>query len=1086
MSKPPPAADQAARDYVIGDRAHNLWVEAGAGTGKTTLLVERILSLLLDDTRPLRLQRVAAITFTEKAAGELKVKIRQEIEKRLVDSNYETRRDVLTTALRDLETAAIGTLHSFAGMLIRERPVEAKIDPRAATLDQGQHDGLMTEVFDQWFDELVHDASPPPVFGWYLRDKNYSKRRDENDWLWTLAKAVVANADVLLSASLPPPADPEIERLWETIREEAPRALEHARGVAKKQDDKAILQLEAFLAGLAEVPAPSTGDAFFDATASLPKFNLGSGNKQTKENRSLLREHVDQITTVRHDTKMRELFELARDYARRFEAERERRGALSFQDLLVKAAAMLREDKDVRAYFQGRFDAVLIDEFQDTDPLQVEVAFFLCEKGARADTVGDVELESGKLMVVGDPKQSIYRFRRADIEVYENTKKHLLDNADPTLITVNFRCAAGIIETVNGMFEHLMELDPERPVSPDYIALQTGRSAWPTTAGVTFLMPDEPAGSAGEVCQREFAAVADWLRRNQAAGLEVFDRKLNNGQGGMRPMSWSDVAILDRRTSNFNELEQALRRAGVPYRTEGGKVFYSREEIAAVVCGITALEDADDSAALAQWLGSDLVGFADQDLLGHFLARGDKQFSYMDLDEDLLDPVADALRHMRRLHERRNRVGCAATVRGLFDAFSALPQAYTLPRAEVAVANLHKVLDAARGADRDGLRFDQFVRQWRDAFNEQRDESDFVVTEDADDVVHIMTIHKAKGLDWPIVVLIDLGGDVTRRYDTVLFRRQTGELAVRVKKGYETANYNAMSDVEYEFEDAERVRQLYVAMTRAQDHLLVPLFGKVKKKKAPQKGYLKFLVKAEVIDDEITMLKPCGAAVQTVTVADLDTDLAHYWRLPQEFRDRPLSKTERAVFEPWLHYRPTTLPPLPPPVEFRPPSEHAGGPPVGGTSYGLAMGQAFHVLVERVDLADPLADDESLRAVAAESELDDEQTQTLHRWLRNLTAMPEFTAATAGRVWREASFTWTNSEGVAYAGQIDMLAETADGLWVLDYKTDGVNPEQVEARAAFYESQGRVYRDAVRSLAGVEAVRMVLCFVDAAVTVEIS
>ncbi len=1078
--------DHPARDFVIRDRAQNLWVEAGAGTGKTTLLVQRVLSLLLDSDHPVRLARQAAITFTEKAAGELKVKIRQEVEKRLADTAFAPQRDELRQALKDLETAAIGTLHSFAALLIKERPVEARIDPQAELLDEQSGKTLLAELYDDWFERQVNAAPPPAVLEWLLRERPYYRRRADHDWLWKLVQRIAADADMLLDAPLPRPGKEVAAERWPQLQAATEDAFDHANQNCTNRDDKGYGQVASFHVALAGVPEPSDWQAFHDALAALPKFHLGGGAKgkwqpeqiaRNKQLREELREGVAGLTMLRDDPSVRAMFELARGFVREFEREKARRGVLGFQDLLVTAARMLRVNKEVRDYFQRRFDAVLVDEFQDTDPLQVEIAFFLCEDGARADQAADVALKPGKLMVVGDPKQSIYRFRRADIEVYEHTKRALLEGREPTFITVNFRCAPGIIDTVNRVFADLMELDVDLPASPDYVELETGRTVWPDEAGVTFLVPDEPAETAAQARAGEFAAVARWIKQAHRRGLQVFDRAI----GGLRPIRWRDVAILDRRTTEFAGLEQALRKEGVPYRTEGGKVFFRREEIAAAVCGIAAIENPDDTTSLAQWLGSDLVAFTDQDLLRHVLERPDRSLSYLGEVEAATDEVGEALRWMRELHEGRNRSGCAATVRGLFDRFGALPHAYCLPRAEVAVANLHKVLNAARVADREGMTFAEFGREWREAFEEGREEGDFAVTEDADDVVRVMTIHKAKGLAWPVVMLIDLGGDIKSHAKEILFRRNANDLAVHLAKGYETWNYPQMKEHEDAFETAERVRQLYVATTRAQDHLVIPLFGVVKANKAgvvsPQRGYLRFLVQAGVIDDAIDIEDAVGARVEPVAMADLDTDLTRHWSLPQEYQATTIGAAEIKRLQAMATAVASAPQPSPLPLVFVGPSRAGGPPPAGARRHGAEMGSAFHLLMERIDFDDP-ANDAALSQVVGEFSLTASQAKTLTRWVKNLVAMPSFAAARTGRVWREAPFTWSDGRGVAYSGKIDLLAETDEGLLVVDYKTDGVTEAELPAHMEHYAHQGEVYRAAIKELTGTDAVRMVFCFVD--------
>jgi ATP-dependent helicase/nuclease subunit A len=1097
MARP---ADHESRERIIHERAANLCVEAGAGTGKTTLLVARILSLVLDDTEPLRLSRTAAITFTEKAAGELKVKIRHEIEERLREASDASEQGKLRQALADLETAAIMTLHSFARLLITERPVEAGIDPQAAILDASEHDRRLAKEFDRWFDELVALPDPPEVLRWYLREKSYWRRRDENDWLWKVVRKVAADADVLLDATMPPPKEELFAAKVDEWVARYSATRDWALATCHNPNDTAVKRWVEFVDALVALKSAGAWNVAMDAVEALKPPTSSAGapknwdEKDLEEaqkraggvNKKMIR---DELKRGGADEQVRALFDLARGFVRRFGDTKQRRGELGFQDLLVTARDMLQGSREARTYFQERFDAVLIDEFQDTDPLQAEIALFLCEQGAEAARHEDVNLTPGKLMIVGDPKQSIYRFRRADIEIYRDTMDLLAARgAIEETIGVNFRCAKPIIDTVNALFAPLMIRDPALPTSPDYEPLKLGRSETPPEAGVRILLPnDEQAAGltkAAQVRAAEFGAVARWLAEAHAAGLPVWDKQA----GALRPMAWKDVAILDRRSTEFGDLETALRQFDVPYRTDGGKVFFKREEIAAAIQGLAAIEDPDNSIALAQWLGSDLVGRRDEELVRHVLTRETKRLSYLgEIEAD--DPLAGPLATLRNLHENRDKVGCLATVRGLFAAFDSRAIARTLPRGEVAVANLHKVLEAARAADRGGRSFGEFAREWADALAEGREEGDFAITEDADDVVRLMTIHKAKGLDWPIVIVAELGAESKKHTEDIVFRRSSGEVAVRLAAGQEMFNHAERAEDEGRFAEAERVRLMYVALTRARDYLVLPIFTNAARESynkaakellAPQPG--------ETWRAKCNALVAHGARIEDQDLAALTIDLARSWRTPLDFGDGTitpgLQKTIDALLAQTAEAADT--PAVDRGVSFLSPSASRERlPRPGRKSYGRAMGLAFHALMERADLADPGRDEAALGQVRAEFNLTDGQADDLRRWAKNLAKMDCYQPIGAGRVWREAPFTWTDTgTGENFAGKIDLLAETDDGLLILDYKTDGILPEEMPAFTDHYRRQGEIYRDAIAALTGSPTI-MVLCFVDLGAAVEV-
>ena len=1085
-------ADQQARNEAVESRGRNLWIEAGAGTGKTTLLVARIFSLLNDPKEPTRLRDIAAITFTDKAAGELKVKIRAKIEQALAADAEQA--DWLRQALRDLEIAAIGTLHSFARLLLTERPMEAGIPPDPEVLDANGFNRFLQEAYDRWFDRQV--AQPTEIFRWYLSQREFYERQGKWDWLWKLASKICREHDVLLD--IPAASQFTLDDARNQLQAEATTLIAQAEDNCSKKDDKAYQQTADVCQAILDLPPVDDREAFFAALAQSPKINLTVGSKKAwgeesfSENKRLrgeLRNSIVLLGNLANAENAWKLFALAQSFGREFEREKRARGALGFQDLLTRAVGLLRENKPVRAYFQKRYRYLLIDEFQDTDPLQVEIAAFLCEDGAQASDYRQAKLKPGKLTVVGDPKQSIYRFRRADIEVYEQTKRMVLgEGRDPLAIQVNFRCAGPIIDTVNGAFAPLMNYDPALPASPNYIPLTTGRDNFPEQAGVTLLAPDRRLNKDDPSREMEMSAIAGWIKRAVDEQWPVEDQHSH----ALRPLRYRDIALLFRRTTYYEIAENALREAGVPFRVEAGKTYYTRPEVAAVVQGLRALENPADSIALSQWLASDLVGLSDEALLIHVLSHPQRRLCYLDEGPEAGEEMDRLLRAMAQLHRERNRRGCLATVRGLYTLAGALPAARLLPHGEVAVANLHKVLAAAREADRAQLTFGEFAREWAEAYKEQREEADYAITEERDDCVRIMTIHKAKGLSWPAVIVPELAAKFGKPTDalSLVYRRVGQKLAFRLVKGVETESFDALQKEEDEFARAERVRLLYVAMTRARDYLLLPLFGKVgedsKGKITAQTGFLSFLVEAGMIDDELQVIEPHGAAVETVAVDDLPLAEVPRWELPELVQKTTLAPEAKKAVAQALRERagfPVEPPPAAAPLVFARPSAHdEKSPHLRGQADGLLMGKVFHELMERLDLADRSGWEKQVHAIAGLHRLQPRQEKLLRQWLDKLAAMPFFVKIKADNYQREAPFTWTNPDGAAYLGRIDLLIRADDGIWVVDYKTDRVPAERLAELTAYYHSQGEIYRQAVSGLlpeAG--EVKMVFAFVDAGV-----
>ncbi|MHA1569772.1 MAG: UvrD-helicase domain-containing protein, partial [Alphaproteobacteria bacterium] len=357
--------DQPARDKAIRSRGENLWIEAGAGTGKTTLLVARIFSLLTDPDDPVRLRDLAAITFTEKAAGELKVEIRQKIEDALQKNPPAGEAELLQTALRDLEIAAIDTLHAFAKKVLTERPLEAGIDPEPQVLNEDAFNRLLAEVYNRWFDEQVQQ--PNETLRWYLAQREIYERHSKWDWLWKLANKICRDQDVLLDAETV--SQFTLADAREQLLARAQELQAQTEANCTDENDKAYVNSVEVWPAIQTLPTADDRNAFFDALEALPRINLqgGSGKNWGKEalaenkalRKSLREDHIAWISGLRNAENVWKLFALAQSFAREFEKEKRARGALSFTDLLTRAVALLRDRKDVRRYFQKRYRYLL-------------------------------------------------------------------------------------------------------------------------------------------------------------------------------------------------------------------------------------------------------------------------------------------------------------------------------------------------------------------------------------------------------------------------------------------------------------------------------------------------------------------------------------------------------------------------------------------------------------------------------------------------------------------------------------------------------------------------------------------------------
>ena len=792
--QPAELADQDARRRALEDLDTTFLVEAAAGSGKTTLLLGRIVNLVRSGRA--RLAEIAAVTFTEKAAADLKVRLRGELARAGLDE-----------ALRELEIARIGTIHAFAAGLLRERPVEAGVDPGFTVADPLRARLLLDRTWESWLPEALSDpVTAEPVRQAIERGLSLERLRD-------LTFALVDQRDGL--AGLPGPAafaePPPI--LNRELRATIARLADLALSAVKDPEDRAARALDELAAWVRQTAAMPESDqvSALLGVARLPDKPERLGNKAKWRDRAALeecraglgalRERVEAARAVARHNLVAGLARWAAGFVDAYDLAKGRAGSLDFLDLLLRARNLVRDRPDVRQDFQRTIRYLLVDEFQDTDPLQLETVLGLAADG-----------QPGSLFVVGDPKQSIYRFRRADIETYESAKATIAGRGAALAIRANFRSTRAILDAVNGVFDGVMIPPPDGAYQPAYVALEPSPRTKPGVAPVVLtLSPDvPPATSAAEALVQEARLVAAYLVR------EV-ERE--------RRFRYGDVALLFRAMTGVAAYEDALRAAGIPFRTVGGRHYYDRSEVGWTIAALAAIEDPHDPVALVGALRSPFFGVTDEALRRLHAAGG--EFSYQRPLPAAADPaLAEAWALLGALHRERNQVAPAAVVERLL-ADTQVLAAYALePQGEARVANLLKVLDTARALEATGaLTFRGLVRWLRDRGAARYEEEESTV--EAEDAVRLMTIHKAKGLEFPVVVVPDLGREASWRAPVVLADRGSGRLAVNLGRLGETAlttlDWADAEAREILRVDAEALRVLYVALTRAEHRLVLPI-----------------------------------------------------------------------------------------------------------------------------------------------------------------------------------------------------------------------------------------------------------------------
>ncbi|MEO1063223.1 MAG: UvrD-helicase domain-containing protein [Actinomycetota bacterium] len=1071
-------ADDDARQLVRDAIDQTLFVEAGAGSGKTRALVDRIEALVESGVD---LEHVAAITFTEKAAAELRDRVRQRFEGR---HDERSRR-----ALDQLDGAAIGTLHAFAQRILSEHAVEAGLPPGVEVLDEI---GSQVEFEERWrgfVDRLLDDETlGRAALVLAVGNVDLPHLRD-------LALAFGANWDLVaerveLDSAPPPPVrvDDVLADLDEIIAQ---------TGHCLTADDKLLQRIEGPVAAVraAVVDAEDDIDAVH-ALAGLARHAKVSrcGRKtswqvpidEVRDRIIVVARRVDDLVDAQVIAAVHQIAGVIGRFTLDAADERRRAGRLEFHDLLVRARQLLRDPvrgPGVRAALRDRYRYLLLDEFQDTDPIQIELAVLIASPDD--DVAGrewsDLPVDPGRLFFVGDPKQSIYRFRRADIEVFLRARRRFGD-LTPQL-TTNFRSTAPVIDWVNHVFGRLIRFSEGS--QPEFAPLDAARGRAPTGPGVALLGADEAADGAATDAEslraREADDVASAISRALAEGWTV-DRGTPD-EPRWEPAEPGDICVLLPARTSLPALERSLGSAGIPYRAETSSLVYATREVRDLLLTLRAVADPTDELALVAALRSVVYGCGDDDLAHWRLGLGGRMsLSAPPPDGARTDhPVAEAIAHLTALHAARRWSTPAELLDRVVRERAVLETAVATGRPRDVWRRIRFVVDQARAwSDAGGTELRSYLEWAALQGADHARVSESVLPETDDDSVRILTIHGAKGLEFPIAIVSGMTTrPANRQRGVVAAFPSDGGVAIRLTSAVTSETFERWQPLDEQMDEHERLRLLYVATTRARDHLVVSLHRK------PGEERTSAAVLASALDDapEARRLVPSVRRASPTTTPEAGVPLPERRAWKRE-RDAALGRaTRRTVVAATTLAREATGHPDPGLAKRERDLEL---PPWNKGRYGTAIGRAVHGVLQVVDLADGAGLDDVARAQATAEGVSD-RTAVVTRLARSALDTDVARAAATSRHWREL---WVAAPVGDHLieGYVDLLVRTDDGLVVVDWKTDHVDgDDDVAAKLDRYRLQGASYAAAVEEATGEPVVRVVFAFLaeDGAVEAEL-
>lgn len=866
--------DASARLIALTDHERTLLVEAGAGSGKTALMAGRVAVMLASGVAP---RDIVAITFTEAAASELLERIEKfvgqlhegkvpaELQHALAAPLSALQHENIDCGSQTLDEITCTTIHGFCQQLVRPYPVEIRIDPGAQIIDPASAELAFQDLMEAWLSARFGRDRSAEGLGRIPAMKGAGGDEDFFAELVSIAPdktvdLIEKTADFLKehrTASAPPISlDPNVfsrlvsaiedftawyhgcsiveEKTAEVVMDLAPiadiarnlavgpitgktiaRMLAHKRPSACKNDSSDFTRWGKKGKWKDAAKAFGKSAAFGEALSAAGETHYWNCHNAYGDFRVML----GQMAFQRFVSEFSALTDIYAQYKRDA-------ALMDFDDLLHHARDLLAKSEPVRQALAIRYPRILVDEFQDTDPLQAEILWRLAGEGARGGAWQERQIRPGALFLVGDPKQAIYRFRGADVATYLVAKKALADN-DPTAIleiSANFRSQSPILQFVNDNFASMLDLALGQP---GFSALAPVRKSGEHPAVATFeiLIEERHRNEKGLIAKElrrvESGLVADIVQR-LIGSYPVWDKDL----GAYRAARAGDIALLAPTGTSLWIYERALENRDISIATQAGKGFFNRQEVQDLIAVARAIADRRDSLALGALLRGPVVGLTEEEIADEVLNLQGVTGSHRPLHlwtkiELVRNPILKrTLAILQNLARKARRTTphqlMAEAVEEL--KFRPILKARYRRGAERALANVELVLEMARPYAARGIA--EFSRamwdRWEDTESQAEGRPDAEV-----DAVSIVTMHSSKGLEWPIIIPIN---SMTKLFskDQFLYRRQDDSVHFAVLD-FASCEYAAVKQAEADELRRERVRLWYVALTRARDLLLLPL-----------------------------------------------------------------------------------------------------------------------------------------------------------------------------------------------------------------------------------------------------------------------
>lgn len=834
--------DLEARRLALTDFQSNMLVEAAAGTGKTSLMAARVAMMITAGIEP---SEIAAITFTEPAAGELADKIRWTVAELRAGRVPPALASVLAMPLAGdglsrlkaaeprLDQITSTTIHGFCQGILRPHGLTAGLDPGSRVVDAIVAGAMFDEALSGWLKAKLESGAP-------VEGPIATMAKDDPLGVVDRVRELALLRRDHRSATTPlPDFSLRPDRTFAEAVSEFARWHAAGPGEAGTADRIADLQkLSAFYDGSLEttdfaslwrLTRPPRVQAMRSKSIDLQRYDRsGAWKVLLGESAGLRRAKEAAIHSAAVDLAYRgligaiaqklvhDLASLLREVVDAYDRRKREAAVLDFDDLLTQARSLVCDYPEIRDAVARRYPHLLVDEFQDTDPVQAELVFCIAATG-RPARWEKARLRPGALFLVGDPKQAIYRFRGADVEAYALAKSVIATSGRILTITANFRSRGGVIEHVNEVFRQVLAADGQ----PGFVELTSTLDPpplpLPSAAKLTVNVPRD--ARANEQRDAEAEAVAELCAKLIGSLSIVGPDKVE------RRLRASDIALLAPTHTDLWRYERALERKHIAVASQAGNALFRRQELQDLLVLVRALADPLDTLAFGALMRGPVVGLSDQELLDVTMAiepdaDGRRRFHLRTAADTVTHPVArDVLQKLQNLHRLSGEL---PPMQLLVYAIERLNLRVVMAarhghRNARALANLDAIVELARPYGISGL--SAFARDLQRGWEKKRRHPEGRV-DVSEDSVEIVTMHSAKGLEWPVVIPVN-SSTRFKPQDQFVYR-QSDDTIHWVIEGIEPPELAAARSEEEFREARQRERLWYVATTRARDLLIIP------------------------------------------------------------------------------------------------------------------------------------------------------------------------------------------------------------------------------------------------------------------------